>query len=135
MAMLTDAPAIRRLDTDRADLFAVEIVGHVSAADVENLYGLLEAAYALNPKIDALVRLTDHDGVDWAEVSEETMEQGKAQARDHVRRCAAIGEPNWVSSLTGWFTSAEPVELRHFDADEEALAWEWLEAKPVEEPV
>ena len=39
-------PAIRRIDTDRDDLCALEVVGHLSRADLENAYGLLEAAYA-----------------------------------------------------------------------------------------
>jgi hypothetical protein len=135
MAMLESIPAVRRIDTDRDDLFAVDVVGHVSSADVENLYGLLEAAYALHPKIDVLVRLIDHDGVDWAEVDENTVRDGKAHARDHVRRCASVGEPDWTGELGGWFTSAEPVELRHFSADDEADAWAWLGAKAVDSPV
>lgn len=132
MAMLESMPAVRKLDTDRDDVFAIEVVGHVSSADVENLYGLLEAAYALHPKIDVVVRMVDHDGVDWAEVDEATISDGKAHAREHVRRCAAIGEPDWTADLTGWFTSTEPVELRHFAAEDEAEAWGWLDAKAID---
>ncbi|TJV02209.1 MAG: STAS/SEC14 domain-containing protein, partial [Mesorhizobium sp.] len=62
MNYLEDVPAVRRIDTDRDDLFAIDVVGHVTAADAENLFGLLEAAYALHPKIDVLVRLIDHEG-------------------------------------------------------------------------
>lgn len=42
---LDPIPAISRIETDRSDVFAVEIKGHVTAGDVENLYGLLEGAY------------------------------------------------------------------------------------------
>ena len=132
MAMLDAVPAVRRIETDRPDLFAIDVVGHVSAADVENLYGLLEAAYALHPKIDVLVRMVDHDGVDWAEVSDETVRDGKAHAREHVARCACVGEPDWTADLQGWFTTAEPVELRHFPDDEESEAWLWLGARPID---
>ena len=128
MPMLESMPAVRQIETDRSDLFAIEVFGHVSSADVENLYGLLEAAYALHPKIDVLVRMADHEGVDWSDVDENTIRDGKAHAREHVRRCAAIGEPDWTADLTGWFSSTEPVELRHFAAEDEAAAWAWLEA-------
>jgi hypothetical protein len=128
---LDDVPAVRRIDTDREDLFAIDVVGHVAAADAENLFGLLEAAYALHPKIDVLVRLIDHDGVDWADVSDETVEQGKAHAVEHINRCAAIGEPNWIPDVQGLFTSS-PVELRHFKAEDGAAAWEWLGAKAID---
>lgn len=132
MAMLEAVPAVRRIETDRADLFAIDLVGHVSAADAENLFGLLEACYAVHPRIDVLVRMVDHDGVDWGEIDQTTFHEGKAQAREHVRRCAAVGEPDWTGGLSGLFSSPEPVELRHFSSEDEASAWAWLGAKPAE---
>lgn len=131
--MLEDVPAVRRIDTDRSDCSAFDIVGHVTAADVENMFGLLEGAYALHDRIDVLVRIVDHDGVDWSEVSEETMTEGKRLARKHVRRCATVGEPNWIPAVTGFFSPAIEVELKHFDADEESEAWAWIGAQPVDD--
>ena len=55
MHPMDSVPAIRRLDTGRTDLLAIEIAGAVTGADVENLYGLLEGAYALHDRIDLLV--------------------------------------------------------------------------------
>jgi hypothetical protein len=130
MNFLEDVPAIRRIDSDRADLLAVDIVGHVAAADAENLFGLLEAAYALHPKIDVLVRIVDHDGVDWSGISDDTLKQGKADALRHVARCATVGEPDWTADARGWFEPALTVEVRHFEATDERAAWQWLGATP-----
>ncbi|TIV56233.1 MAG: STAS/SEC14 domain-containing protein, partial [Mesorhizobium sp.] len=69
----------------------------------ENLFGLLEAAYALHPRIDVLVRLTDEESVDWANIAQDTLKQGVAGAMEHVVRCAAIGEPGWASLVAGVF--------------------------------
>ncbi len=132
MNYLEEVPAVRRIDTDRPDLFAVDIVGHVTAADAENLLGLLRAACALHASMDALVRLTDHDGVDWADIPKETIEQGKAEAVSHIGRCAAVGEPDWTPALQGFFAPALPVELCHFATGDEAEAWRWLDAQPLE---
>jgi hypothetical protein len=125
-----DIPAIRRIETDRADLLAIDIVGHVAAVDAENLFGLLEAAYALHPKIDVLLRIVDHDGVAWRAISEDTLRQGKADAVRHVSRCATVGEPDWTADAGGWFAPPLPVELRHFDVADEPAAWQWLGARP-----
>lgn len=127
MNSLEAVPAIRRIDTDRDDLFAVDVVGHVSPADAENLFGLLEAAYVLHPRLDALVRLVDHDGVDWREISEETLRQGFARAVDHIGRCAAIGEPDWTAAALRLVPS--PIVLRHFDTVDQIDAWQWLAAR------
>ena len=124
-------PAIRRIETNRDALFAIDVVGDVSPADAENLFGLLEAAYALHPRVDVLVRLTDEESVDWANISQDTLRQGVADAMEHVVRCAVIGEPGWASLVAGVFPKALPFELRRFDVDDEEAAWQWLGARPV----
>ncbi|RWC45278.1 MAG: STAS/SEC14 domain-containing protein [Mesorhizobium sp.] len=131
MNFLDEVPAIRRIETSRDDLFAIDVVGHVAAADGENLFGLLEAAYALHAHIDVLVRLVDHDGVDWANVADETLEQGAIHALEHVGRCATIGKPDWIADAQRFLPPSQRIELRHFKAEDEAAAWQWLAAQPV----
>ena len=128
MNFLDDVPAVRRIDTDRDDLLAIELVGHIHAADAENFFGLLEAACALHSPIDVLARLVDHDGVDWAEIAPATIEQGKAEASRHVRRCALIGQLDWSSRLQGWLAAPQAIEIRYFRSESEAEAWDWLGA-------
>ncbi len=131
MNFLEAVPAIRRIDTDRDSLFAIDVVGDVSPADAENLFGLLEAAYALHPRIDVLIRLTDEETVDWAHISEETLKQGVADALEHIVRCAVIGESGWASVVGGVFPKTLPFEVRRFDTDDEDSAWQWLGAHPI----
>jgi len=92
-------------------------------------------AQPLPRRIDVLVRLIDHDAVDWADISDETLKQGEAEARQHIARCASVGEPNWIPDVQGWFTAPLPIELRHFKAEDEAAAWQWVGATPIEAPV
>lgn len=131
MNFLESVPAIRRIETTRSDLLSVDIVGHVTPADAENLFGLLEAAYVLHPRIDVLVRLVEFEDIDWADIAPETLEKGKAQAIDHVGRCASVGEPNWIAWTQGLFNASPPVEMKHFPAEDEAAAWKWLRAQPL----
>jgi hypothetical protein len=123
-------PAVRRIDTNRPDAFAVQISGYVTAADVENLYGLLEGAYELHDRIDVLVRLVDYEGTDWAAVNRHTTEDGRNHAMQHVRRCAAVGEPDWTGRAGGFFSPELPVELKHFPLESEDEAWQWIGAAP-----
>ncbi|AZO12284.1 MULTISPECIES: STAS/SEC14 domain-containing protein [unclassified Mesorhizobium] len=130
MNFLESVPAIRRIETNRDALFAIDVVGDVSPADAENLFGLLQAAYALHPRVDVLVRLTDQESVDWANISQETLKQGVADALEHVVRCAAVGEPDWASLARGFLPKTLPFEFRRFDAEDEEAAWRWLGARP-----
>jgi len=108
-----------------------EISGYATSADVENLYGLLEGAYALHDKIDVLVRLVDYEGAEWAHVDSHTTEEGRNHALQHVNRCAAVGDPDWTGQVAGFFDPALPVELRHFPLEQEDEAWAWIGATPV----
>jgi hypothetical protein len=129
MSSLESVPAVRRIETDRRSLHAFDVVGHVSAADIENLYGLLEAAYVLDPQIDVLLRVVDNEGVDWQEVAPDTIRQGKAHAREHVRRCAVVGDRLALAATRGLFLDAAPVDFRQFAPEDEQAAWEWVEER------
>lgn len=119
-------PAVRRLDTERTDLLAIEIAGPVTGNDVENLYGLLEGAYALHERIDLLVRWAEAEGVDWNNIAPNTVEEARSHARGHIRRCAAVGGRGDVSSLLRTLGADAAEEYRRFSEDEESQAWDWI---------
>jgi len=55
----------------------------------------------------------------------------KLKALHRVERYAVVGGPLW---LAAWVAAVAPVlrlEVRHFPADEETEAWDWLAATPV----
>ena len=135
MQSLDRVPAIRRIETDRTDVFAIEIIGFVTGADVENLYGLMEGAYALHDNLDVLVRLKNYEGVEWENVSGDTTDEGRNHALQHVRRCAAVGDPDWTGSVAGFFEAEVPVELKHFALEDEAAAWAWINAHEIPQKI
>lgn len=118
---------IRRLDTPRADLFAFEVTGHIIAADVERIYGLLADAYAEHPKVDLLVRLTNYEGWDWNVMTREATLVGKTRALKHIRRYAVVGGPDWIAAIIRLLDPFFAIAMKHFAIDREADAWAWLE--------
>ena len=131
MQSLDPVPAIRRIETSSNEVFALEIDGRANAADAENLFGLLERAYALNDRIDVLIRANEFDGADWSEIAPDTIAEGRRHAEEHIRRCAIVGGPDWTARVNSFFAPKQPVELRYFKAEDEAEAWRWLEAREV----
>jgi SpoIIAA-like len=122
-------PAIRRIETDRGDLCALEIVGHFTANDLENAYGLLEAAYAEHEKVDLLVRMGQYDGFDWAAIFNRTTIRGKTQALRRIRKYAVVGGPGWMRPMLAFFGPLTSIKIKHFAADDETRAWEWIGGK------
>ncbi|HWK64393.1 MAG TPA: STAS/SEC14 domain-containing protein [Rhizobiaceae bacterium] len=124
-------PAIRRIDADRDDLCALEIVGRFTAADLENAYGLLQAAYERHDKIDVLIRISDYDGFDWNAALDESLVGLKSQALPHIRKYAVVGGPTWMRVALGLFGPFMSFDVRHFAMQEEAAAWAWIGGQPI----
>lgn len=123
-------PNVRRIETSREDAYAFEIVGHIGATDMENLYGLLEGAYEVHDKIDVLVILHDYQGFDWQAAVKEQSMLGKTHALKHIRKYAVVGGPQWMSSMIALFRPFFSMEMKHFAAEESEAAWQWLGAEP-----
>lgn len=123
-------PNIRRIDTDREDAFAFEITGEIQAADVENIYGLLEGAYELHDKIDLIVIFDNYEGTEWNAVWSGNTMRGKARALKHIRKYAVVGGPGWIQPMMSVFKPLLSVEMKHFEDDDTEAAWEWIGAKP-----
>lgn len=132
MTSLEAMPPFRRIDTDSDNVFAFEIAGHFTSADIENAYGLLDAAYEGHDKIDILLRASGYDGFDWSALLDLTTYKGKMKALHHIRRYALVGGPVWMGPIVELFAPLASIETKHFDAADEAKAWEWLGAEPVE---
>jgi hypothetical protein len=122
-------PAIRRIETDRGDLCALEIVGHFTANDLENAYGLLEAAYTEHEKVDLLVRMSRYDGFDWGATFSRTAIRGKTQALRHIRKYAVVGGPAWMRPMLIFFRPLTSIRIRHFATADEPKAWQWIGGK------
>lgn len=131
MLLNENPPHVRRIDTDRPDAFAFEVLGHIGTADIENLYGLLEGAYALHDRIDLIVLMRDFEGFDWSAAFRESTIAGKTQALKHIRRYAVVGGPAWIAPVISLSKPFLAPEIRHFETDEEAAAWQWIGAVPV----
>ncbi|MDI6027932.1 STAS/SEC14 domain-containing protein [Corticibacterium sp. UT-5YL-CI-8] len=119
-------PAIRRIETDRKDICALEIVGHVSEGDIENAYGLIDAVAMMHDTIDIFIRVTDYEGIDWSAIMKED-----AEAPKPARKFAFVGGPGLIRTAMTTFGPFKAEERRNFDNDHEAEAWEWIGAKPL----
>jgi hypothetical protein len=124
---VTDPPVrVRRLDTDRDDVLAFEVSGHLQVSDIENIYGLLEGACQSHPKIDVLLRIRNYEGIDWNAVARDWALLGRSHAIKHIRRYAVIAGPGWMAAVISLFKPFFSLEMKHFDAEEEPEAWEWI---------
>jgi hypothetical protein len=129
----TTIPVVRRIPTNRDDAFAFAIEGHLSNADIENLYGLLDAAYEQHDKIDLLLRLDGFEGLDWSATFKDSTFTMQSRSLKHIRRYAIVGAPAWISFSASLMKPFLSIEMRTFTAEEESEAWKWIGAEEIKE--
>ena len=119
-------PALTQIETERDDVYAFEIDGHVSREEMDEAYRTLEEAYEKHDKINLLVRMGRYDGFDWSALFSEATYVSKFHAIRHLRRYALVGGPAWAANAISFFGPLFRMDVKHFDLDAEAEAWKWI---------
>ncbi|MEX3010020.1 STAS/SEC14 domain-containing protein [Hoeflea sp. TYP-13] len=119
-------PAFTQLKTERDDVYAFEINGHISKQEIEEAYQILEKAYEKHDKINLFVRMGRYDGFDLSALFSDITYAGKLHAIRHMRRYALVGGPAWIANAIRFFAPLFRMEVRHFELDDEAEAWRWI---------
>ncbi len=126
-------PALKIIDRDRPDVLGFEIDGKVSAEEVEALVRAFQPALDRGEPLRVVGRVRDIGGVEMSAFANRGYFEMKSRLLRHVERYAVVGGPDW---LTSWVSMLDPlfrVDMRHFQANEEAQAWSWVGASPTGE--
>lgn len=127
---LAHRPAIRVIETDKDDVLGFEIDGKVSALEIEALCDHFAAAIAAGRPLRLMARIRDLAGAEIGGLFTRKYFDFKLALLDRTERYAVVGGPLW---LTAWVGALDPfvkAELRHFAAEDEEAAWQWLQALP-----
>ena len=124
-------PAIVRIATDRADVFAFRVTDHVGKHDAHALFGFLAEAWKRSETIDLMVIIEDYDGFDRSLLADPTVWKGKAAGIARIRRYAVVGGPAAIRNAAVFFGAFLPVDIRSFERGNESEAWHWLSAAPL----
>ena len=119
--------AMREIITDRPNLVAFEIDGHLTAADVERAQEIFEPKLEMPGKIDVLGRFDNYDGFDFNVFFTPGWLSLKVNALNKIARYALVGAPVWMENLVELLQPLVPIEIKCFDARAEAEARIWLE--------
>jgi len=126
-------PSIRIIETDKPDVLGFELDGRIGAADARAVADYFNEALDRKRPLRLLARVKRVEGAELGALFGHEFLQAKVGMLEHLDRYAVVGGPAW---LCAWITAVDPlvrVEMRHFPADKEAAAWEWLGAHPKEE--
>lgn len=122
---------ISKIKTNRRDAIGFSVNGVLSAADVENLYGLFEAEAEGFDHIDMIVIFKEYDGIDWESLFNEDTAKIRAEAFQKLNRYAVVGGPSWLYLAFEFFKPLGQIKAKWFSPQNVDDAWAYIEAKPV----
>jgi hypothetical protein len=130
---LPHGPALWVIDTDRPDVFAFELDGKLTTPEVRAVTRLLERKLADHDTLRVLGRIKRAELPELLALLDADFIAIKRRAFLHVERYAIVGGPAWLAAWTALLDKLMNTGIRHFSADAEAAAWQWLEAMPQSE--
>jgi hypothetical protein len=124
-------PSIRIIETSQPDVLGFELEGKLVEDELHAIaLHFNERLKNTDGPLRMLGRIKRLDGFELSGVFDRAYLAMKRGMLDRLERYALVGGPDWLAS---WVRALDPVfrvEIRHFPADQEALAWAWLGAEP-----
>ena len=130
---LPHRPALKVIETDRPDVFAFEIDGHLSKAELDAATVLFAEALAGKDQVRVLGRIRRLGGFEPGGLLSSDYFAMKRGFLERMERYALVGGPGWLRTTLNALAPLFKAEIRHFGEDEEAAAWTWIGARPVSE--
>lgn len=127
------APSIRLIRTSKPDVVAFEVEGRIGADDTRRMIAAFNQAMDAHDRLRVLVCLRTFDGVTLEALRQEGLMAAKLRGWHKVERYALVGGPTWIEGLTRGMAPLVGIETRHFNLEDEAQAWAWLDAKALNE--
>ena len=132
-ADLPHGPAFKIIETDRPNVLAFEIDGHLDKAELERVSAHFLEALQGQDRIRMLGRVRRLGGLQPSGLLSGDFFAMKRSFLERMDRYAVVGGPAWLRTTLNSLAPLFRVEIRHFEPEEEAEAWSWLDARPVSE--
>lgn len=121
-------PAIHFLQTTSDSVFAYEIDGRVSDADIKDALKELKTKFDQHEKVNVLVRMKNFNGFDLSALLNDELYRVKYQSLSKVERYAVVGAPTWMRNFLELIDPAFKIKIQVFEPEDEEAAWEWVGA-------
>ena len=122
--------AVTLLETGDPDVFGFELGSRIGAEEMHALAERINALMDSRPGPLRILGKFTHFSMPAPGGLDAEYVRMKLTSLHKVERYAAVGGPLW---LAAWVSAIAPLlrcEVRHFPADKEADAWNWLGASP-----
>lgn len=120
-----DGPGLRVIEEGSDGLLMFEIDGKLTSEAADQVFAVFDRAVEKHGKINLMVRVTDYEGFDLGLLGDRDTMMSKFGAVGKVGRYAIVGAPGWMRTMVQTMGALVPIDMRSFDASEDAEARNW----------
>lgn len=120
---------LEEIPTTDPGTLAYAVTGPITGADIEAIAPRLRAASEKHRRVNLLMRM-DAGYRFHLDVFSKQLAEMEIDALRHIERYAVVGAPGWIEPVAELAGPLLKLELRLFDAEDEAAAWDWLGTAP-----
>lgn len=112
--------------TDEGGFISLDVNGRITRENVEALLARLDTMADDGVSLRLLARIRAYDGFDPVILVDPKYLELKLSLLRRVSRYAIVGGPDWMERIVKLSAPLLKMEFRHFDADEEQAARDWV---------
>lgn len=124
------AQTVRRIAATDPATFAFEIDGEVTAAEMEGMADVMNAAFDTHDTVNMLLIFRRYEGSEAAAGFDWSSIRSRFRALAKVDKYVTVGAPDAAETMIETMATVMPIEARTFDLDEIDAAWAYVGARP-----
>ena len=121
--------SVRFIQTTSDNVVAYEVDGRLREKDIKYAVEAVKPYLEREGKVNVLARLKNFNGFDLTAVFDDDLAKLKYKALSKVDKYAVVGAKPWMRNFLELLSPLFSVQIKVFEASEEAVAWEWVGAQ------
>jgi hypothetical protein len=123
---------VQQIATTSPDVYAFRLRGEVMADDLRAMAETMNAAFDVQPAVSMLLIFDAYEGVETGAGFDVQTLTSQFRSLVKVDKYAVVGAPGFASGMINVMDKIIPTDARTFDAGDEAMAWDFVGARPAD---
>lgn len=132
--LILQSETINQIPVDNPLVYAFRISGEIDAEDMKAMGATMNDAFDAHPSVSVLLIFNQFEGLDAGAGFDKETFTSQVRSLAKVNKYAVVGAPSAAATMINVMDKIIPTDARTFLPSEEADAWAFVGANPVQQP-
>ena len=132
--LILQSESINQIPVDNPLIYAFRINGEINADDLKAMGAIMIDAFDVHPSVSMLLIFDQFEGLDAGAGFDKETFTSQFRSLAKVDKYAVVGAPSVAATMINVIDKVIPTDARTFLRSEEAAAWAFVGASPMQWP-